>query len=229
MEQFGGFPINLFDVGVVVILLGSAVFAYIRGLVHEIFSIVGWIGAIAATFYGFPFAQPYARQFIETEIIADLAAGALIFLFSLVVLSILTRSISSRVKDSALNALDRALGFLFGLVRGALIVVISYIGFDLLVAKKDHPDWVRTARTMQLIEPGADLLIAHLPDDYAIKRRKDTTGRSKKKAGELMDTQKVVRELIAPAPKAGNQKPEDGYGRRERQDMERLIGNTEQQ
>lgn len=228
MEQLGDFPINLFDAGVIVILLGSAIFAYARGFVHEIFSIVGWIGAIAATFYGFPHAQPYARQFIKTEILADLAVGTLIFLFSLVVLSILTRSISSRVKDSALNALDRALGFLFGLLRGALIVVVGYIGFELLVAKKDHPDWVLEARTMQLIEPGADLLIAHLPEDYAIKRRKGQEG-LRKKAGELMDSQKVVRDLITPAPKSGETKPAEGYGKRERQDMERLIGNTQQQ
>ena len=111
MEKLNDLPINLFDAGVLIVLLGSAIFAYARGFVHEVFSIVGWIGAIAATFYGFPFAQPYARQFIETEILADLTSGTLIFLFALVVLSTMTRSISSKVKDSALNALDRALDF----------------------------------------------------------------------------------------------------------------------
>ena len=231
MEQIGDFPVNLFDVGVVVVLLVSAVFAYARGFVHEIFSIAGWIGAAAATFYGFPYVQPYARQFITMEILADLAAGTLIFLFALVFLSIVTRSISSRVKDSALNALDRALGFLFGLLRGALIVVIAYIGFELLVPKKDQPEWVQSARAMQLIEPGADLLIAHLPEDYAIKRRKAAkdAGSIKKKAGDLLDSGKVVRDLITPAPKAGDTKRSDGYDRKERHDMERLIGNTQQQ
>ena len=81
---------------------------------------------------------------------------------------------------------------------------------------------------MQLIEPGADLLIAHLPEDYAIKRRKGSTDAAKK-PGAALDPQKVVRDLITPAPKAGDQKPTDGYRQGERQDMERLIGNTQQQ
>jgi len=228
MEQLGDFPINLFDTGVVVILLVSAAFAYARGFVHEVFSIAGWIGAAAATFYGFPFVQPHARQFISMEILADLTAGTLIFLFALVFLSILTRSISSRVKDSALNALDRALGFLFGLLRGALIVLIAYIGFELLVPIKEHPGWVRTARSMQLIEPGAELLIAHLPEDYAIKRKKGSKT-LKDKAGDLIDSRKAVRDLISPSPKAGDAKKPEGYRTKERQDMERLIGNTQQQ
>jgi len=228
MDNLADFPINVFDAGVVAVLLVSGLLAYARGFVHEVFAIAGWIGAIAATFYGFPYARPYLRQIIQTEVLADLAAGALIFLFALVFLSVLTRSISQRVKDSALNALDRALGFLFGLLRGALIVVVAYIGLELLVLKKEQPEWVRTARSMQLIEPGAQFLIAHLPEKYATK--KDKAKKSlKDKAGELMDSGKVVRDLISPAPKAGEPKKREGYGERERQDMERLIGNTQQQ
>ncbi len=227
MEKLSDVPINLFDAGIIVVLLGSAFFAYARGFVHEVFSIVGWIGAIAATFYGFSFAQPYARQFIKTEILADLAAGTLIFLFALVALSIMTRSISRKVKDSALNALDRALGFLFGLVRGALIIVVAHIGFEVLVAQKDYPHWMRSARTMQLIGPAADLLISNLPKDYAIKRRKDAGMKNKLIAPK--DAGAVVRDLIAPTPKAIDKRTNEGYGARERQDMERLIGNTQQQ
>ncbi|MBT6882895.1 MAG: CvpA family protein [Rhodospirillaceae bacterium] len=227
MEELGNFPINLFDAGVVVVLLVSGLLAYARGFVHEVFSIAGWIGAIFATFYGFPFAQPYARQFIGSELLADLSAGTLIFLVALVVLSMLTRSISSRVKDSALNALDRALGFLFGILRGALIVIIGYIGLELLLPKDEQPEWVQNARSMQLIEPGAELLIAELPEKYASKKS-DTSKKLKKKAGELMDSGKVVRDLISPAPKSDAKKNPDGYDNNERQDMERLIGNTNQ-
>ena len=227
MEQLGDVPFNLFDAGVVAMVLGSAIFAYARGFVHEVFSIVGWIGAFAATFYSFPYAQPYARQFIQTEILADLAVGTLILVFSLVMLSMLTRSISSKVKHSALNALDRALGFLFGLIRGIFIVVVAYIGFEVFVSQKDQPDWVRHARTMQLVGPAAEILIANLPEDYAIKLRKDPGARKKPSAPK--DAGTVIRGLITPTPKASNKKTNDGYGVRERQDMERLIGNTQQQ
>ena len=53
--------VNALDIGVGILLLISAVFAYLRGLVQEVLSIAGWIGAIFATVYGFPYAQPFAR------------------------------------------------------------------------------------------------------------------------------------------------------------------------
>jgi len=112
-------------------------------------------------------------------------------------------------------------------MRGAFIVVVAYIGFEVLVSQKDHPHWVRHARTMQLVGPAAEILIANLPEDYAIKRRKDPGAR--KKPGAPKDAGSVVRGLITPTPKASNKKANDGYGVRERQDMERLIGNTQQQ
>ena len=228
MEQLGDFPINLFDAGVIAVLGVSGLLAYARGFVHEVLSIAGWGGAIFATFYGFPYAQPYARQFIQDELFSNLAAGTLIFLVSLVVLSMMTRSVSQKVKNSALGALDRALGFLFGLLRGALIVVIAYIGFERLMKKEDQPGWIRDARSMQLIEPGAKLLIAQLPEKYAAKKDKATKS-LKDKAGDLIDPSKAVRDLITPAPKSEDNTKPDGYGNRERQEMERLIGNTQQQ
>ncbi|MDP6122042.1 MAG: CvpA family protein, partial [Rhodospirillales bacterium] len=50
-------PVNVADVGVGVVLLVSALLAYSRGFVHEVLAVGGWIGAIFATFYGFPHAK----------------------------------------------------------------------------------------------------------------------------------------------------------------------------
>ena len=46
------------------------------------------------------------------------------------------------VLDSRVGALDRTLGFLFGLGRGLIIVVIAYMFFDWLVPDRSKPDWV---------------------------------------------------------------------------------------
>ena len=84
---------------------------------------------------------------------------------------------------------------------------------------------MRSARTMQLIGPAADLLLESLPKDYAIKQYNQSG--IKNKSIVPKDTRAVVRDLINPSPKASDKRTNDGYGTRERQDMERLIGNTQ--
>ena len=46
------------------------------------------------------------------------------------------------ILDSRIGALDRTLGFLFGLGRGLLIVVVAFLFFSWLVPDKQRPDWV---------------------------------------------------------------------------------------
>ena len=226
MEQFSNLPLNLFDICVIVIVFISAVLAYLRGFVQEIFSIVGWLTAIAVTIYGFAYIQAPMRQMISIEILADLASGLLLFLASLVTISLLTRSVSNRVKDSLLNSLDRALGFLFGLIRGALVIIIAYIGLELLIPKNKELSWIAGARTIKLIDPAADILISIIPQDYSINRRKPSS--SSNKIEPQRGAKDIVRDLINPEPSAKKKKATDGYGSIDRQNMERLIDNAQQ-
>lgn len=216
MDSLEGLPINIIDIGVVLVLLISGVLAYARGLVHEVLSIGGWIGAVLATIFFYPVIQPLSRQFIPIDLAADLSAGIVIFIVTLVVLSLATRALSSRVKDSALNVLDRSLGFLFGLARGALLVCVAYLGLEFLVPKSDQPEWITSARTMPVIVEGAAALIDIIPDDANIKLPEIDTNSA---------TQDLIK-LVAPSP-SSDQTPSDGYSDSERQEMERLIETNE--
>ena len=71
--------INGLDIGIGVLLLISAVLAYVRGLVQEVLSVAGWIGATFATVYGFHTLKPFARQLTDIDIVADFGAGIVIF------------------------------------------------------------------------------------------------------------------------------------------------------
>ncbi|MBL6945885.1 MAG: CvpA family protein [Rhodospirillales bacterium] len=215
-------PVNITDIAVGVVLLISALLAYARGFVHEVLSVFGWIGAIFATIYGLPFVKPYARELIPVELIADLAAGVAIFVLTLVLLSFVTRGIAGMVKASALNFLDRSLGFLFGVVRGAVIICILYIGLSWMVAPADQPAWVQNAKSMKLIVPGADLLRSLIPEDAAQAGAK-AAGDVQKKAEVVIETQKVFRDMMTIQPQAPGSSGKDGYNRGERSEMERLI------
>ena len=98
MDSLSDFPVNVIDIGVLAVLLISAVLAYARGFVHEVLSVGGWIGAIFATFYGFPYAKPFARKYIPLEIAADLTAGIVIFIVTLVFFSV-TTALTSNLQE----------------------------------------------------------------------------------------------------------------------------------
>lgn len=213
--------INGLDVAVAALLFVSAGFAYFRGFVHEVLSITGWIGAAAAAVYGFPYARPFFRQAITNPLFADIAAGAALFLVALVILSLLARAISSRVKASALGALDRALGFLFGLARGALIAVLAFIVYMLAVPPKERPDWVLKARTTPLMGAGAHVLVSLLPP--ATAERLGIRDGAAPEPGSPQAPAPSVRDLLQPRPQAPERAPPEGYSEKERQDMQRLI------
>ena len=224
--------VNALDIGIAVLVLISAVLAYVRGLVHEVLSVAGWIGAIFATFYGFPFLHPYARQLITIDIVADFGAGIVIFVLSLVILSLMTRRISKKVKESPLNAVDRSLGFLFGLARGALIVVVGYAGLGMVYPEDQQPKWVREARSMELIAPGAVALAALIPENLGAitgAGDKDADGNDAQKGKKTDGKRKISQDLVMPQPKSGNTEDPDGYGGKELQQMDRLHDNIKNQ
>ena len=214
--------INGLDVAVAALLFVSAAFAYFRGFVHEVLSITGWIGAAAAGIYGFPYARPFFRQAIANPLFADIAAGAALFLVALVVLSLIARAISHRVKASALGALDRALGFLFGLLRGALIAAVAFLGYVLAVPPQDRPDWIVKARSTPLMGAGARILLALLPPATAERLGIGPSG-APAPDSQLRTPEPSVRDLLQPRPQAPERPAQEGYGEKERQDMQRLI------
>jgi membrane protein required for colicin V production len=216
-------PVNITDIAVTVVLLVSAFLAYARGLVHEVLSVAGWFGGGLITFYAVPFVQPFTRDLISIELAADLAAGVALFVISLAILSILTSAISKRVQNSTLNALDRSLGFLFGLARGGILVCLLYMAIKWVMPIVDQPAWLRSARTMPLIETGAQQLRALIPEEAATKA--DTAAAETNK---LIESQKVIEGLIAPEPKSGEMGTLKGYGRKIRNEMERLIDSSSQ-
>src|SRR5690606_29253918 len=83
----------------------------------------------------------------------------------LVVISIVTMRFSDVVLESRVGALDRTLGFLFGLLRGFVLVVIAYLFFAWLVSPAQRPGWVQNARSLPLIVATGDYIRSILPED----------------------------------------------------------------
>lgn len=163
MQDLG---INPVDIVVLVIVVLSGALAFVRGFVKEVLAVVGWVGAAIATLQLFPYVRPITRQYIQTELLADGLAGLGIFLITLLLFSILSHSIAKGVRNSAISAVDRSLGFLFGLVRGAVVVCLAYLLVVSVLAPKDQPAWLRNARVIPLLEWGTSRIILLVPNEY---------------------------------------------------------------
>jgi membrane protein required for colicin V production len=111
--------------------------------------------------------MPYATPYIHKEIVAQAVSAAAVFFVTLIIVSLFTVRLSDAILDSKIGALDRSLGFLFGAARGFLLAVIAFSIFNWLVAEKQQPAWVTTAKTRPALIETADKIIAMLPEDAA--------------------------------------------------------------
>jgi len=158
-------PITILDLVLLAVMLISGLLAMIRGFMREILSIASWGIAALATLYSFQKLLPFAKNYINNDTIAAAAVIGGVFIGTLIVISIITTRISDMVLDSRIGALDRTLGFLFGLARGLLIVVVAFLFFTWLVPDKQRPDWVTAAKSLTVLNSTGVWLQSLLPDD----------------------------------------------------------------
>jgi membrane protein required for colicin V production len=171
-------PITFLDLILLTVMLISALLAMIRGFMREVLSIAAWVIAAGTTLYAFPRLLPMAKTYFNNDLVANAAVVGGTFLGTLLIVSILTVRISDMILDSRVGALDRTLGFLFGLARGLIIVAVAFIFFDWLVPSASQPNWVLSAKSRVILKGTGDWLQALLPEDMdkylsqVLKKRK---------------------------------------------------------
>jgi membrane protein required for colicin V production len=134
MEPHTGF--NNFDYAIFGVILLSGLLALMRGFVREVVALLVWTGAIIIAFHYYLLGEPFVHQYVKEPNLANIISGVCIFCLSFIVLSLIGYGVCKIVRGGALTAIDRSLGFLFGLFRGVLVVCLAY----LLVAAFLWPD-----------------------------------------------------------------------------------------
>src|SRR4029453_17131913 len=158
-------PITILDLVLLGVMLISGLLAMVRGFMREILSIAAWGAAALVTLYAFSKLLPTAKTYFNNDTVASVVVVAGTFIGTLIIVSIITVRISDMILDSRIGALDRTLGFLFGLGRGLLIVVVAFLFFSWLVPDKQRPDWITGAKSRLVLQGTGDWLMSLLPDD----------------------------------------------------------------
>lgn len=210
------------DLIILGVLLISGLLALMRGFVRELLHILAWIAAAVIAVKAFPYAQPVVAQYLQPELLANLATGAGIFVVSLVILVYVFSTISKRVKESDVGVIDRGLGFLFGLARGVLVVALAYlvlVQFLPADESEEPPSWVAESRGLPYVAKSAEFLASVAPEVFAAAL--DTIEEAGGAAQMLLE-EGAITSAQDPAP-SSEKRNEAGYQATPRQQMDRLI------
>jgi membrane protein required for colicin V production len=177
---------TLVDGVVVAVILVSAILAYSRGFVREVLSIAGWVIAAVVAFVFAPQAEPLVKEIpVVGAYLADscelsiLAAFTAVFAIALIVVSIFTPLFSSLVQKSALGGFDQGLGFLFGVLRGVLLIAVAFVLYDRIVPAGQGVAMIDASRSAAIFEDSRDVIEKQIPTDapeWIVKRYEQLTG-----------------------------------------------------
>ena len=159
------------DGAVAAIIVISAILAYSRGLVREAMAILGWVAAAVAAFALAGVAEPLVKEIPyldrilgESCELAILAAFAVVFAIALVIVSFFTPLLSGAVRQSVLGPFDQGLGFLFGVLRGLLLVAVAFVVYDRITVGTGVP-LVEESRSAAIFGRARGGIEEQIPED----------------------------------------------------------------
>jgi membrane protein required for colicin V production len=160
-----------FDYAVLVIVGISILISVIRGLVREVLALLAWLAAfVAATFLGAGVA-PWMPQAIPTEELRLLTGFLIVFVGVLIAMSLIAMLVSRLIRRAGLGVEDRMFGMLFGVARGAVVVLLLVLLAGLTPLPRD-PMW-RNAMLSSPLESMALYVKAWLPGELSRRIKYD--------------------------------------------------------
>jgi len=204
--------LTIFDYLVLGTVATSSIIGFKRGFSTELLTLASWAGAIFITLFGLASgAKDFGRSFVSPEPFADILTSLILFVVSLILLKIFAGMIGNSIKSSFVGPLDRALGTLFGLLRGSLVASAVYLIVIYFVSEKNLPDWIHKGQLKPLASYGAHMLgsiIPGLPNE--------------------MDTQGILNDMKSNLPDPGSIKASletltGGYIEENREDLTKAV------
>ncbi len=161
MEQ-----LNNLDVVFLIITGVSALVGIARGMTKELLSLAGWILAAVAVFYMTPLLDPVMQKYIASKVLASVVSGMIILIVFCVVWILTVDKIASVIRSSKLSALDRVLGFAFGMVRGIIIVILIAMMLTTLIPEESKKGVFAESKYFNEASECAEPLMAMIPQSW---------------------------------------------------------------
>jgi len=180
-----------FDIIVLLIVAIAAAGGFARGFVQEILSLAAWILALLAIQNLHTPLHDFIEPRFGTPTTSAILAFALLLLIPYAAMKLIASLVGGKARESLLGPLDRVLGFGFGALKGAIIVVIGFsllvLGYDTVWGYQGRPTWIVTARTYPAINAGPEALVSYVQD-----RRAELRSDGDAAAGDAEDGDRAV-------------------------------------
>ncbi len=200
--------LNIVDFVAIILLVVSGGLATLRGMTREIMGLAGWPISIVGARLTAPYLEPLLTDLIRIEGISQALAWGIPFIVVVVLWFAFSSLVSPGLSKAGLGGLDRWLGFLFGLIRGFVIVLVIYASAVITAEGEDNlPGLVTDAQITPALRESAHLMSGVLPPDMREQLIENLPDASEK-TEELQEAGEAVRERIEDAPSDIN----DGSG-----------------
>ena len=157
-------PLTIADAIVVVIILASSFLSFYRGFLKELLSIAAWGIALVLGICGSIFLNPYFSNLEPKISIIHWISGGLIGLIVLIIMILFNHFLSKRFTFDDFKAINRSLGFLFGLARGFFLMSLTLLIIQSFMDNNTNATWVTKSKTRILLQNGANAIIYLMPN-----------------------------------------------------------------
>lgn len=213
-----------FDYCIIGILFISLLIGLCRGLMREFLGLVSWTLAGLAMVYLTPILSD--KFFKNKTAMTEISLGLGIAIVVLIIMTFIIYFITNKVRTSPLNALDRILGLVFGLARGAILILAVYLCLDIVMPSvKDSLFDKKAGKSVEYIIASGDLVKETFPTFF--EKVADAKGEAdtkiKEKATETKEElQKKLNEPVSEMKKSIDKKAAE-YSDKERNAMDKLV------
>lgn len=158
--------LNIVDYIVIAVLIGSGILATLRGFMRELLGVVGWFLAVILARLFQPLMQGWLEDYIVEEALVDIVAWMTPFVLVVLGWFVFANLAAPGLKKMAMGALDRPLGFAFGLLRGMVIIAVVYMGILVITESEDSfPEAVLTSASIAPVRVVATAMTGFAPDE----------------------------------------------------------------
>ncbi len=147
------------------IILVSALLSLWRGFVREALSLASWVAALWVALVFFHDLGDWLGRWIETPSVRDIVGFGLLFIVTVLVGGLISYLAGQLVAKTGLTATDRALGVVFGVARGVVIIAVMVLLAGLTALPQDP--WWQQSLLLGHFQELALWIKSFLPEDIA--------------------------------------------------------------
>ena len=147
---------NWTDYAIIVLLALSCMMGLVRGLLREVISLLAWIAAVWLAWAYAGTLEPHLGGALRDEAVRPWAARTIIFIGVVLIGAGIGAVVTHFVRLSIFSSLDRLLGLVFGLLRGA--VLLGVLAMTCHALRLHEEPWYRESTLVPYAEQAGNVL-----------------------------------------------------------------------